>query len=146
MTRPLSRLELAQTNQLVAAPQLKPNMPQDLQQRNFGLPVAMHTAFFGLFMGFFAVTGIGFASPEMALPMAICIIFTASFYLVPMAWARMKPETNTTRAQTLGELERHGIMTYTGWCSGRDAAVQTLILPTLVLFWGVALVAIAATV
>lgn len=146
MTRPLSKLALAQSNQLVAAPQLRPNIPQDLQQRNFGLPVVLHTAIFGLFMAFLAITAIGFASREMILPMAVCAIFTAAFYIVPMAWARMKPETNTSRAMTMGELERGGIMTYTGWCSGRDAAVQMLILPTLVMFWGIAVVTIAATV
>jgi hypothetical protein len=39
-----------------------------------------------------------------------------------------------------------GIATYTGRLNGRDAAVQMLILPVLILGWGMAVVTIRAFV
>jgi hypothetical protein len=57
----------------------------------------------------------------------------------------MNPET-ATRPMTLGAFLEKGIATYTGHNSGGAAAVQVLLLPVMILFWGTAVVIIAATV
>lgn len=143
MTRLITKAELEQSLELVSPPDFKPNLRQDIEQRNFGLPVSLHAIYFGLFLAFLGVMALGIQSPGLIIPMAVCIWFTAAFYVVPMLWTRTSPQDGS-KAMSMGELERNGIITHTGLCSGRDAVVQTLILPALVLGWGIATVTIAA--
>lgn len=143
MTRSITKAELEQSLELASPPQLTPNLRQDIEQRNFGLPVRLHATYFGLFLAFLGVMAFGMQTPHLIIPIAVCVWFTTAFYVVPMLWTKVGPQTGT-KAMSMGELERKGIMTYTGWCSGRDAAIQMLILPGLVFMWGVATVTIAA--
>ena len=144
MSKPIKQQDLAAAER-VAAPHLKPNLRPDIEDRNFGLPVAIHATYFGLFLAYLGVMFVGFYEPRMILPMAIFVIFTVGFYVVPMLWAGMKPG-NDSRALTMPELMANGIATHTGLCNGRDATVQALILPALILGWGIAVVSIAALV
>jgi hypothetical protein len=57
----------------------------------------------------------------------------------------MQPET-ATRPMTLGTFFDQGIVTYTGHNRAGAAATQVLMLPVMILLWGVAVVIIAATV
>ncbi|TCD04795.1 hypothetical protein EYB45_04395 [Erythrobacteraceae bacterium CFH 75059] len=143
MTRLITKAELEQSAALARLSTPVANIRQDIEQRNFGLPVALHVTYFGLFLAYLAVMFVGFTSPEMILPMVIFVLFTAAFYFVPMLWAQMGP-AGAAPAPRMDEFARDGIMTLTGRCSGRDAVVQTLILPALVLGWGVAIVTLAA--
>lgn len=143
MTRLITKAELEQSLELASPPQLTPNLRQDIEQRNFGLPVGLHATYFGLFLAFLGVMAFGLQTPHLIIPIAVCVWFTAAFYVVPMLWTKVGPD-NGAKAMSMGELERKGIMTYTGWCSGRDATIQTLILPSLVFAWGIAIVTIAA--
>jgi hypothetical protein len=111
--------------------------------RTFGLPSGLHATFFGLFLAYLAVMGLGFSHPEMILPMAIFVIFTVGFYVVPMMWAVMQPD-NDSKAMSLDELLGHGIMVHTGHSSGGAAVAQVLVLPVLIFLWGIAAIAIAA--
>lgn len=120
-----------------------PPVERACTDRTFGLPSGLHATFYGLFLAYLAVMGLGFAHPEMILPMAIFVIFTVGFYVVPMMWAVMKPD-NESRAMNMGELLGRGIETNTGHSSGSAAIAQVLVLPVLILLWGVAAVTIAA--
>ena len=120
-----------------------PPVERACTDRTFGLPSGLHATFYGLFLAYLAVMGLGFAHPEMILPMAIFVIFTVGFYVVPMMWAVMKPG-NDSRAMSMSELLGQGIETNTGHSSGAAAIAQVLVLPVLILFWGVAAVTIAA--
>lgn len=120
-----------------------PPVERACTDRTFGLPSGLHATFYGLFLAYLAVMGLGFAHPEMILPMAIFVIFTVGFYVVPMMWAVMNPD-NDSRAMNMGELLGQGIETNTGHSSGAAAIAQVLVLPVLILFWGVAAVTIAA--
>lgn len=120
-----------------------PPVERACTDRTFGLPSGLHATFYGLFLAYLAVMGLGFAHPEMILPMAIFVIFTVGFYVVPMMWAVMKPD-NESGAMNMGELLGRGIETNTGHSSGTAAIAQVLVLPVLILFWGVAAVTIAA--
>lgn len=124
---------------------LAPNAPRHCTDRNFGLPPALHAGFFGLFMAYFVVMAFGFPHPEMVVPMAIFLFFTAAFYVVPMAWAVMKPD-HADRAMRMDELMGQGIDTLTGRTSGGAAVTQVLVLPILIFGWGLAVVTIAALV
>ncbi|MBW0144003.1 hypothetical protein [Sphingomicrobium clamense] len=144
MSRQMTHEEIRAVVDVVDAPHLIPNKPAEVD-RTFGLPVGLHTAFFGLFFAYLGVMGLGFAHPEMILPMAIFVIFTAGFYVVPMAWAVMNPE-KSAKAMSMRELMVRGIETHTGLALGKDAVAQVLILPVLILGWGIAVVSIAALV
>jgi hypothetical protein len=147
MTTRLDKQLLADTAQLVAAPvaaQLA-NSPRACTDRGFELPTALYVATIGSYLAFLAIMAIGFQSRDMLLPMVIFTVYIAMLFGVPTLWARMKPET-ATAPMTLGAFWENGVQTYTGHNKGGAAAVQVLLLPMSVLFWGVAVVIIAATV
>lgn len=145
MSRPIARHHLASTNQLAPAPELSPNLRQGLETRHFDLPVSLHAAYFGLVLVYLGLMAFGFRSPGMVLPIAICLLFTAAFYVVPAMWSLMGP-VHGDRPPSLTALLGEGIQTHTGWCRGSDAVAQVLILPVLILAWGIAVVSIAALV
>jgi hypothetical protein len=81
----------------------------------------------------------------LALPMIVNVIFVAAFAFVPAKWATMKPDKKD-RAMTWAELRDHGLGTLTGRTGAGETAILILLLPTCILFWGVAVVTIAALV
>lgn len=112
--------------------------------RSFGMPKALYGATVALYLGFVLVMGSAFAHPEMAIPVAIFAIFIIAGFGVPTIWARLAG--NTSEPATLGEFGVKGIMTHTGRLAPRDAAVQMLILPVLLVVWGLTVAVIAAVV
>jgi hypothetical protein len=112
--------------------------------RNFGLPKALYGATVACYLGFLAVVGTAFANPTLAIPMAIFVVFIVAGFGVPAIWTRLAG--NTSEPQTLGEFEQRGIMTNTGRLSAREATIQMLILPVLLVVWGLTVAVIAAIV
>jgi hypothetical protein len=117
---------------------------QDID-RTFELPTGLYVATVGAYLAFLGVMAAGFQSRDMTLPMAIFVIYIAMAFGVPALWARMRPKT-AARALGWDRFMQQGINTWGGWIAAKDAALQVLILPVLILFWGVAVVVIAATV
>jgi hypothetical protein len=111
--------------------------------RTFEMPTALYATMAALFAGFIVVTGIGFRDPEMILPVGICAVFLIGFFGIPAMWVRMGPE-NISRAASWSRFKAEGIQTAFGRVSARDATVQMLMLPVLILLWGIAVVTIAA--
>lgn len=112
--------------------------------RNFGLPTVLYGATVGCYLGFLLIVGSAFANPVLAIPMAIFVLFIAAAFGVPAVWTRLAG--NTSAPQTLGEFETRGIMTSTGRLAPKDATIQVLILPVLLVVWGLAVAVIAAIV
>lgn len=113
--------------------------------RNFELPAGMLVAMVALFFGAVGVLALGFTSPMLILPMAIIMIFMAMAFAVPALWMRMTPE-NPQRLTPWSRFRQQGIMTGSGHSTAGAATVQVLILPVLILVWGLAVVTIAAVV
>ena len=113
--------------------------------RTFELPARLHVLTVGAYLGFIAIMGLGFANPEMLIPVAIFAIFTLGLFGVPAMWAQMQPD-NPGRTLRWSEFAVNGISAFTGRVKARDAMVQVLILPVLILAWGVIVVSIAAVV
>ena len=113
--------------------------------RSFELPTGLYVATVGLFLGYLAVMGFGFAHPEMILPMAIFTFFIVAGFGVPTLWVRMKPDSGQ-RALSWSRFAREGIDTLSGRLDAKAASVQVLILPALIFLWGIAMVTIAAVV
>jgi hypothetical protein len=76
--------------------------------------------------------------------MAIIVLLIVAAFGVPAIWTRLRD--NASEPQTLGEFETRGIMTNTGRLAPRDATIQVLILPVLLVTWGLAVAVIAAVV
>lgn len=117
--------------------------------RNFELPTGLFVATAGCYLGFLAITGIAFATPTLGIPMAIFALFIVAAFGVPTIWTRLKKnglEPNDTNPLTAGQFADQGIMTNTGRLAPRDATIQVLILPVLIVMWGLAAVIIAALV
>lgn len=114
--------------------------------RSFELPTALYGLTVAAYLGFLAVMSVGLATRELIVPIGICVAYIVMAFGTPMMWARMKPETNRARAIGWSAFKRLGLETYTGHVAARDAMVQVLILPGVVLAWGVTIVAIAALV
>ncbi|MBU7581020.1 MAG: hypothetical protein KAF27_11230 [Porphyrobacter sp.] len=112
--------------------------------RNFGLPTALYAGTVAGYLGFLLVVGSAFANPVLAIPMAIFVVFIIAGFGIPAIWTRLAG--NTSSPQTMGEFEQRGIMTNTGRLAARDATIQVLILPVLLVIWGLAIAAIAAGV
>lgn len=113
--------------------------------RTFELPRGLYGATVAAYLGFIGIMAAGFQSPGLIIPMVIFAFFIVAGFAVPTIWTRLKPESGQS-ALRWSEFTGKGIMTNTGRLSARDAAIQTLILPVLILLWGVAVVTIAALV
>ena len=113
--------------------------------RTFELPTGLYVATVGLFMAYLATMTLGFGNPGLALPMAIFVLFILAAFGVPAIWATMKPD-DASSALSWSRFARDGVQTESGRLDARAAMVQVLILPALILIWGIAAVTIAAVV
>jgi hypothetical protein len=121
-----------------------PNIRQDVD-RSFELPTGLYVATVGLYFAFLAIMAIGFQTREMILPMAIFVTYIVMAFGLPALWANMRPQHNS-KALSWAKFRNDGIVTMTGPTKAKDATAQVLILPVLILFWGIATVTIATLV
>lgn len=121
-----------------------PRAPMQVDQ-TFELPKGLYVATVGLFLGFIALMAVGFANPEMIIPLVIFSFFIVAGFGVPAIWTHLAPDTGR-KATTWGRFRQEGIMTATGRSTAGAATVQVLILPVLIFLWGIAAVTIAAMV
>jgi hypothetical protein len=113
--------------------------------RNFELPAALYAGTAAGYLGFVGLTALAFGNPKLIIPLAIIVVFIGMFFGVNALWMRMKPE-HAQRLTPWHRFRRNGIMTAYGHSTAGAATVQVLILPGLVLLWGVAVTVIAAVV
>jgi len=132
---------------IVDAPASLPNAPRHQVEvdRSFEIPTAYYGLTVGLYFAFLATMFVGFSSPGLVIPMVIFGVFILAGFGVPALWTRLKAE-NPSMPMTLGHFKNLGITTNTGRLAARDAAIQMLILPVLIVLWGCAAVTIAALV
>lgn len=114
-------------------------------ERSFGLPNALYGLTIAAYVGFLAIMAIGFYSMQLNVVMAVCFTYLAMAFGVPMLWTKIGPD-NAHRPLEWGHFVEHGIETWTGKIKAKDASAQVLILPVLILFWGIATVTIGAIV
>jgi ABC-type dipeptide/oligopeptide/nickel transport system permease component len=129
---------------IVESPADAPVRHQVEADRNFGLPTALYGATIACYLGFLLIVGTAFATPVLAIPMAVIVLLIVAIFGVPAIWTRLKG--NTSEPETLGEFETRGIMTNTGRLSAGEASAQVLVLPVLLVCWGLAIAVIAAIV
>ena len=133
-----------------AKAQVHPTLPQAVEpshqvDRTFELPKRLHFLTAAAYLGFLAVMAVGTMNPNLAIPMVIFAIFIVGFFGVPAIWVRMRPENNS-RSLSWSKFLDQGIQTYTGRMQAKDAVLQVLILPVLILAWAIAIVVIRAII
>lgn len=111
--------------------------------RTFGLPTGLYVATVAAYMAFIGVMAVTLMNPGLVIPMVIFALFVVAAFGVPTVWARMKPD-HDSRALTFGQFQHRGIETLTGHMTAGEASVQVLILPVLILAWGIACAVIIA--
>ncbi|MFC0205561.1 hypothetical protein [Novosphingobium soli] len=111
--------------------------------RSFGLPNGLYLATVGLYLGFIGVMATVFMNPELAIPVVIFAGFVVMAFGLAGYWTRMQPH-NDAAAPTWGQFAARGIDTLSGRLTANEAAVQVLMLPVLILCWGLAIAVIVA--
>lgn len=133
---------------VVAAPETGNSVSAPRHQvevdRNFELPTGIYMATVGGYLGFLALMLATFSAPALAIPMVAFALAIVAGFGIPAIWTCLKG--NVSRPLSPARFHDVGIMTNTGRCTSRDATVQVLILPVLMLFWGLAIAIIAAIV
>lgn len=119
--------------------------PRAFFNHTFELPAGVYAASLGCFVTFLATMVVGFGNPELGILMAIFGVFFAGFYGIPVLFVKESPE-GTNKALTWGQFKSRGIMTLTGRLPASEAIAQVLVLPVLIVLWGLACVVIAALV
>lgn len=137
MSKLLPAAVLAQAAELSAVP------PRTKIERSFELPVGLYAATVACYFGFLGVLSLALMEPQLVIPMAICIVIVGMFFAVPRLWATMRPD-HPAKSLSWGRFKQLGIMTHTGPVTARDATVQVLILPVLILAWACVVVTIRA--
>lgn len=111
--------------------------------RSFGLPTGLYVATVAAYMAFIGVMAAALMNPGLVMPMTIFALLVVAGFGVPTLWVRMNP-ANESRALTFDQFRHRGIDTLTGRLTATEASVQVLILPVLILAWGIACAVIIA--
>ena len=112
--------------------------------RSFNLPTGLFRTTVACYLAFIGVMALGFGNPVLVIPMVIFVGFIIAGFGVPAVFTRLKG--NTSEPLTSDQFKREGIATNTGRLASRDATAQVLILPVLLVCWGIAAAVIAAVV
>lgn len=139
MSQRITGVELADVAVTTAAP------VQTRVERNFGLPTGLYVATVGAYLAFLGIMSAAFLTGELAIPMVIFVLYIIMAFGLAGFWTRMRPD-NPTAPLSWGQFRNRGIVTETGPLTAFEAGVQVLMLPLLIVGWGVAIAIIAAVV
>lgn len=131
MTSRLTSETLLARDEIVASPE-----PRACDDQTFELPAGLYVAMGLMFAGFIVVLSLSFRD-QMAVSYGIVFAFLAAFFAVPVIFMRAKPRSSRSALSWLEFVDR-GIDTATGRVSAREAALLVLLLPFLILCFGIA--------
>jgi len=129
--------DLAQIATITASP------AQTRVDRNFGLPTGLYVGTVVSYLAFLGMMSALFMTGELAIPMVIFTFFIVMAFGLCGLWTRMQPE-NSTAPLSWGQFSNRGIVTATGPLTAWEATAQVLLLPVLIVFWGVCIAVIVA--
>jgi hypothetical protein len=112
--------------------------------RTFELPPALYIGTLLGYFGFLTIMTVCFMNPELALPMAVFGFSIIAGFGLGYKWVAMNPD-NAAKTLTWGQFGNRGVQTLSGGLTAFEASVQVLILPVLIVFWGLAIAVIIAT-
>ena len=133
--------QLLVRDEIVAAPAVRA-----CQDQSFELPPGIYVAMAAMLAGFVAVLGLAFRGGHMAVVYGVIFAFIAAFFAVPAMFPAMAADGTGSKALSWFEFRHRGIATATGRASAREATILVLLLPFLILCFGIAVAAIALLV
>ena len=139
MSQHVSHAELAAVATVSSAPS------QHKVDRSFELPAGLYAITVGCYLGFLGLMSLLFMNGELVLPMAAFVVSIVGGFGLGYKWVAMNPG-NSARTLTMGQFANRGIQTLSGRLTAAEAATQVLILPVLLMCWGVAVAVIFAVV
>ena len=137
--RHIDQAQLVASDQIAEAP-----TERSCNDQNFGLPTGIYIAMASMFVGFIAVLSIPLDG-QMAVSYGVIFAFLGMFFAVPSLFPRLAGR-DRTQALKWQEFAERGIDTATGRTSASSATVLVLLLPFLILCFGIAVAVIAALV
>ena len=146
MSEFVTRAKLIQVADVTDAPLAVSAPPAAVLQsidRGFELPNGLYGATIALYLAYIGVMTSAFGSPSLNLPLIVIAFVVVSAFAVPALWVRMRPD-NAQQSLTFAALKNRGIDTGSGHLDAKSAAVQVLVMPVLILFWGLSIAVIAA--
>jgi predicted exporter len=111
----------------------------------FDLHPALHGAVFGGFFAYLGLMWAAFGEKQLAIPFAIFAVFLAAAFIVPGWWARIVPEQGGPKPNW-AEFRNEGLVCETGRQSAGGAMVQVLIMPAVLIGWGLFLLVVSRLV
>lgn len=139
MSQHVSHADLAAVASVSSAP------AQTKVNRTFELPVSLYGITVGCYLGFLALMSVLFMNSELVLPMVVIVFSVIAGFGLCGKWADMKPAKDSF-ALTSGQFANRGIQTLSGRLTATEASAQVLILPMLLMCWGLAIAVIYAVV
>lgn len=112
--------------------------------RTFELPPALYIGTLIGYFGFLAIMTVCFMNPELALPMAVFGFSILAGFGLGYKWVAMNPD-NAAKTLSWGQFANRGVQTLSGRLTAMEASTQVLILPVLIVFWGLCIAVIVAT-
>lgn len=139
MSEHVSHVQMAAVAHVAGAP------AQTHCNRTFELPGGLYALTVACYLGFLGLMSVLFMNGELALPMAAFVIAIIGGFGLGYKWVAMKPG-NDVPTLTMGQFANRGIQTLSGPLTAAEATAQVLILPVLIVAWGVAIAVIYAFV
>lgn len=139
MSRRQAREQLLVREEIVAAP-----AKRACEDQTFELPTEIYMAMVTMFAGFIAVLSLAFRGGHMAVIYGVIFAFIAAFFAVPALFPAIAHDESRARALSLLDFGQRGIATATGPASAREATILVLLLPFLILCFGIAVATIAS--
>jgi Flp pilus assembly protein TadB len=118
---------------------------EQVVDRTFELPAGLYIATVACYLIFLATTALAFSAPQLILPMVMFVFFIVAGFGIPTIWTKLSSGSRV-KSMSWAKFQRHGIDCLAGHNTAAEATVQVLILPALIVVWGLAVVTIAAVV
>lgn len=134
-----TREQLLASGEIVSAP-----VERACTDQSFELPSGIYIAMASMFTGFVAVLGLAFRGGHMAVVVGVIFAFIAAFFAIPALFPSVGAPSGRSHAMSWDKFSARGIATATGHSSAREATILVLLLPFLILCFGIAVVTIAA--
>jgi hypothetical protein len=114
-------------------------------ERTFGLHPALFVASGGAYFAFLAIMAATFMNPNLLIPFVIFALYIVMAFGVPALWSVVAGRP-VGRFQSWAEFRSEGVEIQTGHITSGAAIAQVLVLPALIVGWGLAVAVIAALV
>ena len=143
MTNQLNSRVLKTRGEIVSPP----NRPdaRACTDQTFELPGGIYVAMALMFAGFVAVLGLSLRE-HLGVSLGVIFFFIGAFFAIPAIFTRTKVDGTGAKSLSFFDFAHRGIATATGRVRAGEATILVLLLPFVILCWGIAISVIAALV